>query len=362
MSSDTKTTPYYCIDLRKVKANYISFYNAINSLDRNDIIAYSVKANYHPAIISLLDSLGAFFEICSEHEYNLLCNYGIDTSRIIVNGCFYRDCSKFNDSIIILDSLNQFSNWINQGCHEQIGFRVNLNFFTKDDRFQNQKSRFGIDINSIDFKKALGRANTDKIICLHCHLSGNTRNPSIYNDIIQQLLNIQQSFGLSKIKYFDIGGGFKIDNDAGLWDYSDYINALNISKLKDIQLIFEPGNCLVRDCAEYHSKIIDIKTYEKNSYFIADGSSLHIPKYNKNTSVVIKKNYHSRQKLFGKEIYGNTCKESDLLYKFKCSTGIGIGDEIIIKDIGAYSINEINPLILGYPDIYIVDSLEDGLE
>ena len=127
----------------------------------------------------------------------------------------------------------------------------------------------------------------------------------------------------------------------------------NFRNLNNIQLIFEPGNCIVRDCAEYHSKIVRIKTCENTNYIVADGSSLHIPKFNQNTSIDIERNQSKSNKFYGTKIYGNTCKESDLIYKFDKSIEIGIGDEIVIKNIGAYSLNEINPMILGYPEIYI---------
>ena len=91
MSINPKITPYYLLNLENVKANFLSFQNSIRSIGRNDIIAYSVKANYNPAIIELLNELGSFFEVCSDYEYELMKKQGISASRIIVNGCFYKD-------------------------------------------------------------------------------------------------------------------------------------------------------------------------------------------------------------------------------------------------------------------------------
>ena len=50
MSINTRKTPYYLLDLEKVRTNYLSFQKSIKSVGRNDIIAYSIKANYNPAI------------------------------------------------------------------------------------------------------------------------------------------------------------------------------------------------------------------------------------------------------------------------------------------------------------------------
>jgi len=353
MSIDSRKTPYYLIDLEKIEASYLAFKKAVKSVGRSDIIAYSIKANYNPAIIEQLHNLGAYFEVCSDYEYNLILNYGISTSHIIVNGCFYNDFSKYNDSILIFDTYTQLSQWVQKGSKEKIGIRVNLDNITVDKRFKNKKSRFGIQFQSSKVRKLLKMANLNNIICLHCHLSGNNREPSIYKDVILQLQSIREEYELKGVRCFDIGGGFKTGKGNDLWNYSDYVNAVNEVCEKDIQLVFEPGNSLVRNCAEYHTEIIDVKRVDNKDIFVVDGSSLHIPKVS-----FYKTGFHfecsdkSRKQHLGTRIYGNTCKESDLLIELDKPTSLKVGDCLIIENIGAYSLNEINPLILGNPNLY----------
>ena len=353
MSIDSRKTPYYLLDLEKVKANFLSFQNSIRSFNRNDIIAYSVKANYNPAIIELLKELDSFFEVCSDYEYNLIKSHGIHASRIIVNGCFYNDFIKYKDSILILDTFDQLLEWKNKGSKEKIGIRVNMDCLTVDDRFRNKESRFGLRIHTRRVKKLLKKVNTKNIICLHCHLSGNNREPSIYRDIISQLQKICIEFQFGNIKFFDIGGGYKIGSEDGFWSFDDYVKEVSSVSRQDVQLIYEPGNSLVRNCAEYHTEVIAMKDVGDEKIFVVDGSSLHIPK-----SILKTLEYHfdhlnKQTGHSGQRIYGNTCKESDLLVTLNGNDVISIGDCLIIENIGAYSINEINPLILGMPNIYI---------
>ena len=215
MPIDSKITPYYLLNLEKVKANFLSFQNSIRTIGRNDIIAYSVKANYNPAIIELLNELGAFFEVCSDYEYELMQSYGISASNIIVNGCFYKDFSKYKDSVLVIDTHNQLLEWVKNGSKEKIGIRVNLDFITVDERFHNKKSRFGLKIQTDQESNLLKKIDTKNIICLHCHLSGNNREPSIYRDIIIQLQKICNDYQLHNVKYLDIGGGYKIGSQKG---------------------------------------------------------------------------------------------------------------------------------------------------
>lgn len=352
MSVDSRKTPYYLINFEKLKENYLSFKDAIVAVGRtDDIIAYSTKANYNPAIIEQLHNLGSYFEVCSEYEYELMLNYGVSPSRIIVNGCFYDDFGRFKDSILILDSAVQVSKWIENGCKEEIGIRVNLDDSTVDERFKNKKSRFGVNFRSVELKALLKTANLQNVVCLHCHLSGNTREPSIYRYVITQLQKICDEYQLSGLKYFDIGGGYKTGD--GFWSFTDYVNAVKGACSKNIRIIFEPGNALVRNCAEYHTKIIAVKPYNDESIFIVDGSSLQIPKvdYNK-LEYRVDRAAANRKAFCGTRFCGNTCKESDLLLQLDKKQSLSIGDELVLENIGAYSLNEINPLILGFPNIY----------
>lgn len=353
MPIDSKITPYYLLNLEKVKANFLSFQNSIRTIGRNDIIAYSVKANYNPAIIELLNELGAFFEVCSDYEYELMQSYGISASNIIVNGCFYKDFSKYKDSVLVIDTHNQLLEWVKNGSKEKIGIRVNLDFITVDERFHNKKSRFGLKIQTDQESNLLKKIDTKNIICLHCHLSGNNREPSIYRDIIIQLQKICNDYQLHNVKYLDIGGGYKIGSQKGFWSFDDYVSEVSAVCKKDIKIIFEPGNSLVRDCAEYHTKVITVKQNGTDNVFVVDGSTLHIPKTNIQTTGYRFECLNNHQKYSGQKIYGNTCKESDLLLTLTNKEMIAIGDQLIIENIGAYSLNEINPLILGMPNAYL---------
>jgi diaminopimelate decarboxylase len=144
MSVDSRETPYYLIDLSKLEENYESFKNCIKDYKREDIIAYSVKANYNIAILKKLNDLQAYFEVCSDYEFNLVRKYGIDSKRIIINGCFFSDLSKYDNSLLILDTTVQLTEWIKKGCKQKIGIRINIDYATTDKRFKNKQSRFGV--------------------------------------------------------------------------------------------------------------------------------------------------------------------------------------------------------------------------
>lgn len=349
-------TPFFYIDINKVKDNYTSLLNSILSTKQKAIVAYSIKANYHPAVIQLLNSMDSYFEVCSKYEYNILTSQGVDAKRIIINACSVRNdvftwgCK----SLIIIDDLKQLTHWVESQNSCEIGIRVNLNHCTKDDRFRNKRSRFGINSNEPIFKDLLKKADINKIVCLHCHLSGNNRSPSIYRDVLHELLTIANKLSLTNIKYIDLGGGFKIDSQY--YTYNDYIKSINQVYNNfgfGYQIIYELGNALVRNSTEYHTEIIACKNNEGFEIMIADGTSLQLPHVNfAQTGYRIIHDDSSKETINIRQIFGNTCKESDLIIEFDKDEQISIGDTLVLENIGAYSINEINPLILGVPNIF----------
>lgn len=352
-------TPFFYIDINKIKENYTELLDSIERTTQKAIIAYSIKANYHPDIIQLLYSLNSYFEVCSKYEYSFLISQGVEPQRIIVNACSAtNDVFTWGDkSLIIIDDLQQLKYWVESHNQCEIGIRVNLDHCTTDERFRNKSSRFGINIKEPVFIDLLKKADTSKIVCLHCHLSGNNRSPSIYTDVLVELIRIADKLSLTKIKYIDLGGGFRIDSQY--YSYNDYVNAIGQvyeSFGINFRIIYELGNALVRNSTEYYTKIISYKNIEGKKIMIADGTSLQLPRAN-----FVKTGYHFihdnslKESFFIRQIFGNTCKESDMIIELEKDEQISIGDILVIENVGAYSINEINTLILGMPNIFTSD-------
>ena len=105
-----------------------------------------------------------------------------------------------------------------------------------------------------------------------------------------------------------------------------------------------------------HTRIIAIKNLNNCNIAIADGSSLHLPKadFKRNGFRVIHSNSARIEEVEIEKLFGNTCKESDVIVELKGEGVYGVGDTIILQNLGAYSINEINALILGFPKIRVI--------
>lgn len=79
-------TPYYLLDLEKLKHNLCSMRNAFERLWPNFKIGYSFKTNNLPWLISWFRAQGVYAEVVSTPEYQLAQFTGYDNDHIILNG------------------------------------------------------------------------------------------------------------------------------------------------------------------------------------------------------------------------------------------------------------------------------------
>ena len=352
--------PYYTINLSKVLENYKLFQNAIRRYGRSDIIAYSIKANYDTKILETLGALGAYMEVCSEYEYLLAKPYVGNSDRIIING--FRTSPEYFNMTLNRRSLNIIGTtyeleWIKKGnCPSRIGIRLNLDYIKQGKEFYQVHSRFGISPYESTLHEILADSPI-RIVCLHCHFAGNTRNPLIYYQITRELCRIINILHLPDVEMLDIGGGYKIG--TSFWHFEDYVQqvvkALKEERREDLKIIFEPGNCIVRNTCAYHMYVIGIIQREKSRDIITNGTKFHCcTVHNKTFEDIHLVNDGARRASYPEmqRVVGCSCKESDIICELSNFPEIKLGDELVIDNLGAYTINEVPMFLLERPDFH----------
>lgn len=359
MSTKQKITPYYEYDLLDVRERYCMWRNAIKKRNRDDIVAYSIKANYDPEIIDILNREGAYFEVCSRYEYMYLLDHNVLPKRIIHNGSIrdYQELKNMldNQSIVFLDSDQAVSFALQYNAKGKIGIRCNVDYLkTNSDMFYSKRSRFGIR-NISDVCSLFGKNTPLTISYLQIHCAGNNRSPAVYAMLLRELCSISKNIAkYNQINCLDIGGGYKIAEEY--WDEETYIktvtNILEENNMQNCQLIFEPGNALVRGSAQYVTRIVDRKVIDNTVYLVVDGTVVHLPFYKRGINLEYTVKTQGKKKIKSQIVVGSTCKESDVFFVIDNGIELQVGDEIAIKNVGAYAINEISDFLVGRPNIY----------
>ena len=309
-----------------------------------------------------LNNLGSRFEVCSEYEILKMFEYGISAEKLVINGFIANKdlllkCLN-QGALFIVGSVNDLA-WLcscNFKIITGIGLRLNLDYIKQGKEYFSLESRFGISLkDSLPFIKILKEKDIS-VKCLQSHFSGNSRHPEIYLNILKELLKSVQEYEMDSVSILDIGGGYKISDE--FWQFENYLAVISTiqKQLNKFQIIFEPGNCIVRNVGDYYTKVLDTFEIADRHYVLVDGSSIHLSKHIRNFSPKYKlkfKKIQSGSPLEKQIIVGNSCKESDVIMVLKNEPALKIGDILILKNFGAYTINEVSDFILKKPNVFV---------
>lgn len=339
--------PSYLFLKEDFVANYKVFEKTFKDIYSNYQISYSYKTNYAPYICKLVKELGGYAEVVSEMEYNLAKNIGYQDEKIIFNGpCkgIYPNC------ILNVDSIDEIFK-----TKGNIGLRINI------DVGQNFISRFGID--ECDLDRAFEIAK-DRIIGLHCHVS-QARSLSAWSKRIDKMLELADKyFGEDGPTYIDLGSGMFGDMGKDLKkqfsevpSYLDYANVVAKKMAEHYKgdhkpiLFTEPGTTLINKYMNFICEVETIKHIKGKTFVILNGSKHNLGEICelKKLELEIIHNGNKQEEIKDGSLTGYTCLEHDVMYK-GFNGKLAVGDYIVFKNCGGYSIVSKPPFIMpNYP-------------
>lgn len=373
MSVNDLKTPFFLLKENLLEENIGGFRKALDELWPNSDIAYSVKTNALPYLLKWMDKNGVLAEVVSDEEYELAELCGFDKKNIVFNGPIKSpekilDASK-GGSIVNIDSVRE-SEMISKGKLEnphRIGIRVNVNpeIFSKSDvGYQEDGFRFGYSDESGELSKTIEayyHAYGDKKFGLHMHVNSVTRALDVYRAIAQYAAKIIKKYQITP-SFIDMGGGY-FGGVPGKPTPEQYISVIKEELIdcvdpKVTRLIIEPGSAAVGSTMELHTSVLDVKDTAHARIVTTDGSRIHID------PLWLKKGYlydlvTEGQNIDRQVICGYTCMDHDRLMVIENKPELHIGDRIIYKKVGNYTVTFGGPFIQPFPNVYFED--KDGI-
>ena len=361
------------------ESEYDLLLNAFKSYFDTANIAYSFKTNYVPNFLDIVKSRGGYAEVVSIMELELALKVGFPPQNIFFNGPFkhQEETSGYLKLgvLVNIDSYSEFE-WIEEFASKskitcRIGIRLNFNL-------NDNPSRFGIDINDEVIQEIITRSNSSNFIrleSLHYHYA--SRELTAWKICIEKFILFLSNIdsGIFKdLKYISLGGGMfsrmnsyleeQLPFDIPSFDeyaassikpLSNYLDKKSDLNLMKPEILIEPGTALASKSIDFVVQVISIKKINNKIYVNTTGS-----KYNMNPSPnrinspyeVLNLNSKSSIEVKNANLCGYTCIESDVIHD-NFNGNISIGDMIIFKEVGSYSIVMKPPFIL--PDVPIIE-------
>ncbi len=234
-----------------------------------------------------------------------------------------------------------------------IGLRVNPKLsFLNDDRFDpcRQFSKLGVGIDDLWQSSCL-----DEIKGLHIH---NVFSATDFTPLIKTIEKLRSYFGkdLVQLDWLNLGGGYLFNQ---INDHRPFINLVN--KLKnafDLEVYIEPGKAVVGRAGHLVSTVIDSFISDGKTIAILDTSVNHNPEvfeYQRQPEL----HEHDPKGHHSSILAGCTCLAGDVFGEYRFSNPLTVGDKVVFKNIGAYSLIKANRFNgFNLPDIYMAQDLQ----
>jgi len=364
-------TPCFILDTQELARSINGFSSALQNNFIDYKIGYSVKTNSLPFCMSKANELGCYAEVVSSDEYELALKCGFKKCHIIYNGPMKSHDTFIdaitNNAIVNIETKRELD-WLKELPTDsiyKIGLRLNINITKvspEDADGDNDNSRFGFSNETSEFKDALNIISNlpnIKLSGLHIHRTAHSRSIRFYQNSIRYACEIIRRYNL-KLDYIDIGGGYFgiFPNKPTYQDYADTFKAvLQQYSLDGLQIIVEPGNALVASCFSFLSEVIDVKHTEQHCWFVTtDGSRNDIDPFFRKSSYMTEILSDGNNEVVEEQIVsGCTCLEYDRLFSLSKHPLLSIGDRILYKNVGAYTMC-LSPMFIRYiPNVYSWD-------
>lgn len=374
-------TPCFVFDEGEFRRGYEGFLGALKRRFEWVEIGYSVKTNSLPFALSEGLSLGCLAEVVSVDEYVLARKCGAGPGQIIYNGPL-KSKETFLEAVRNLQYVNietkRELDWLvelpdRENSLWDVGLRLNINISRispEDADGEDDNSRFGFSDESCEFEEAVRRISNMqnvRLAGLHIHRTAHSRSPRFYERSVEYAASVIRKYGL-ELSYLDVGGGYFgiFPNKPTFDDYTEAIyRPLKKNGLEDLRIIVEPGNALTASSFSFLSEVIDVKRVDDKTRFITtDGSRIDVdPFFHKSDylkAILRKDGYREIEPL--QIVTGCTCLEYDRLFSLSDQPALEVGDTILYKNVGAYTMTLSPQFIRLWPRVYAIDRYGDVRE
>ena len=367
-------TPCFILDQAELERSIKGYQKALQNCFKDYAIGYSVKTNSLPYCIALAKKQECYAEVVSVDEYELALLCGFEKSHIIYNGPMKSRETFFdaitNGAVVNIEAHRELE-WLRELPKDKnynVGLRLNVNISKvspEDADGDNDNSRFGFSDETCEFQTALSfirQLPNVTLAGLHIHRTAHSRSISFYRNSIRYACETIRKYNL-KLNYLDVGGGYFgiFPNKPTYQEYADaFKQVLAAYSLNGLRVIVEPGNALIASCFSFLSEVIDVKHVERDRWFLTtDGSRNDVDPFFRKSFYMTELLTDGRGDVVKEQIVsGCTCLEYDRLFTIEDKPLMKVGDRILYKNVGAYTMC-LTPMFIRYiPKVYVWDEDE----
>lgn len=349
-------TPFYLYSQSKIEENCKLVLEAGKSLDF--LPCFALKANYNPAILKLIQSLGFGADVVSGGELQFALKAGFSAEKIVFAGVG-KTAEEIELAIstgihsINIESVEEFE-LVKKIAHQlrkniAIAFRINPDIEAPThDYIATGKhiNKFGILLS--DALRLYRNAANDQWlnpIGLHVHIGSQILKVEPFFKTADYLLESIENLkarGLP-VSALDLGGGIGIDYSENMfsqprWPLKEILPAfLQKFEGQNLKIMLELGRAIVGDAGLLITKVLDRKQTPLKKFIVVDAAMNNLLRpslYHAYHPIVPLQIAEKEKEVV--DVVGPVCESGDFLAQNRELQAVEAGDYLAIGGTGAY--------------------------
>ena len=324
-------TPYYVFD-RELFSSLVRDYSNYGR------VFFPIKANDSPLVSSEINKNGCSFEVDSiEHIRELIQQRGVSPERMcysypIREAADIKEALMLGVRLFVVDSIEEYKKII---CFPQkVSFVVRINVLgILKSKLHHEQNKWGLSLNEAKTLISTIRKDNQNLVGISFYITSEIHQEDAFEAVLDAISSDLNSVG---VEFINIGGGISLDKLKEI--------KVCLEKAKNIvgakYIVIEPGRHLLNPCIDMVVSITSVRNMNSNRLVFINAGI-----YTGLLDAVIKnKKYHvvdeqqkSTSTLASAYICGSSSDISDTLGEYKLRVDLAVGDELIIKECGAYS-------------------------
>jgi ornithine decarboxylase len=334
-------SPLFIIDAARVRAQYRRLAGALPNVD----LHYALKPLPHAAVIQTLSAEGAYFDLATNGEVELVRRCGVRPERCIHTHPIKRDSDirtalDYGVNLFVVDNPDELRKFIPYRSRAAVLIRV---CFRSPDAVCDLSKKFGCAPEAVAQLLGLAAELRIKIEGLSFHVGSQAADPGMHVKAIQVCRELMRDAAKSghDLRIVDIGGGFPVDysrQSVAIEDYCAPIRSALASLDATVRVIAEPGRYIAAPAAIAVSSVMGRALRDGRWWYYLDdgvygsysGQMYDHAKYPIEALAALGETYPS-------VLAGPTCDSIDVISENLDLPTLDVGDLIVGRAMGAYT-------------------------
>lgn len=355
-------SPVYAFYEDDIRRNYRTLRGALDEHYPDSTIHFAVKANYNPAILSILRDEGCHAEVYARGELSAARTAGYDPSDLLLTGMNRRsaDIERALESgvgHVLVDNAAELERLVSVVRELEVETRprvlIRCNPSMKvpthpEVATATLETKFGLDIDSgraMAVTETAVNADEIDVAGIQLHIGSQIKSADPYGVAAREMCafaaEIRDELGV-EIDVLDLGGGFPVPYDEDVPDPEEIVeeiattvkNSLSAADGPLPTLFLEPGRRLVGNAGTLLSRVGVLKETPYATFAVMDAGTNTVSSYWPYPMYALS----DAEPTETYDVAGPLCYSGDVLAEDVSLPPLERGDVVAVDRIGAYSL------------------------